>query len=283
VIVELLHALGCEPLAALGFTAAIDFEGDQWTFFKPSHDDLRELFGLDVQELNIWRPLLDHAAEHLSAGKFICVEVDSFFLPDTAGTDYQTKHVKTSIVLNDLDVAARRLGYFHNAGYYQLEGDDFAQIFNLETPPLLPLFAEVLRKDRLIKRPCAELKILARQLLQKHLARRPIDNPITRFQARFAADLTWLQAQGLETYHLWAFSSLRQLGAAMELLSWHLRWLDEDTFASAAADFERISNSAKAFILKGARAVNSGRPLDASALFGEMISSWDSGMKQLSF
>jgi hypothetical protein len=39
--IELLHALKLEPLAMLPFTAAIDFEGDQWTFFKPSHDELR--------------------------------------------------------------------------------------------------------------------------------------------------------------------------------------------------------------------------------------------------
>ena len=39
--IELLHALGLEPLAMLAFTVAVDFEGDQWTFFKPSHDDLR--------------------------------------------------------------------------------------------------------------------------------------------------------------------------------------------------------------------------------------------------
>ena len=33
--IELLHALRLEPLAMLPFTLAIDFEGDQWTFFKP--------------------------------------------------------------------------------------------------------------------------------------------------------------------------------------------------------------------------------------------------------
>ena len=41
--IELVHALGCEPLAMLPFTAAIDFEGDQWTFFKPEHEELFEL------------------------------------------------------------------------------------------------------------------------------------------------------------------------------------------------------------------------------------------------
>ena len=39
--IEVLHALGLEPRAILPFTVAIDFEGDQWTFFKPPHDELR--------------------------------------------------------------------------------------------------------------------------------------------------------------------------------------------------------------------------------------------------
>ena len=35
IIIELLHARGDEPLAVLGTTVRLDFEGDQWTFFKP--------------------------------------------------------------------------------------------------------------------------------------------------------------------------------------------------------------------------------------------------------
>ena len=32
--IELLHAAGAEPLAALACALAVDVEGDQWTFFK---------------------------------------------------------------------------------------------------------------------------------------------------------------------------------------------------------------------------------------------------------
>ena len=38
--IELLHAWGFEPIAALPFTFGIDFEGDQWTFYKPPLADL---------------------------------------------------------------------------------------------------------------------------------------------------------------------------------------------------------------------------------------------------
>src|SRR5579872_5956282 len=83
--IEVIHALHLEPRAILPFAAMIDFEGDQWTFFKPPHSELLDLYGIDVQELNVWRPLLEHAVEHLSCGRLISTEADAFWLPDTSG------------------------------------------------------------------------------------------------------------------------------------------------------------------------------------------------------
>ena len=45
ICIEVIHALGLDPFAMLPFVFAIDFEGDQWTFFKPPHDELRDLYG----------------------------------------------------------------------------------------------------------------------------------------------------------------------------------------------------------------------------------------------
>jgi hypothetical protein len=283
--IELLHALRLEPRACMGFTLAVDFEDDQWTFFKPSHDELRELYGIDVQELTVWRPLIDHAVEQIRAGKWISAESDAFWLPDTAGTDYRNQHTKTTIVMNDIDVEAKRLGYFHNAGYFTLEGEDFVKTFRLdiegEDPEFLPLFAELVRVDRKIHRPLAELKSMSRALLRKHLARRPLTNPVTRFGERFARDLPGLQAAGLATYHRWAFAGIRQLGAAFELAAQHLEWQGADEFATPIEAFRQIANGNKTLILKAARAVNSGRALDSSAVFAEMSQAWDKGMESL--
>ena len=69
--IELLCALRLDPHALWPCTVALDFEGDQWTFFKPPHGELRALYGIDVQELTIWRPLSEHAIEHLSAGRML--------------------------------------------------------------------------------------------------------------------------------------------------------------------------------------------------------------------
>jgi hypothetical protein len=285
--IEVLHALGLEPLAALPFAVAVDFEGDQWTFFKPPIEDLRALFGVDVQELTVWRPLLDHAVEHLAAGKLIMTEADAFWLPDTAGTDYRRQHVKTTIALNAVDADAGRMSYFHNAGYFALEGDDFAGLFRLAVEPdpaALPLFAELVRVDRIVRRSRSELAALSAALLGKHLARRPFDNPVARFADRVERDLPWLAAQGLAIYHLWAFATLRQLGAAFELAAAHVRWLagaGAGDLAAAAGDFDAISVGAKALVLKGARAVHAGKSLDARSGLEAMAAAWERGMDRL--
>src|SRR5260370_916416 len=59
ILIELLHARGQEPLAAMGGALGVDFEGDQWTFFKPRPEDLVRLFGLDLHEMQPYRPLPD--------------------------------------------------------------------------------------------------------------------------------------------------------------------------------------------------------------------------------
>jgi hypothetical protein len=190
--IELLHSLGLEPTAALSMTVAVDFEGDQWTFFKPPHDELRDLYGIDVQELTVWRTLLDHAQEHLAAGKMISTESDAFWLPDTAGTDYRRQHTKSTIVLANIDVAQQRLGYFHNTGYFELAGEDFRQLFRVDLPhdpQFMPLYAELVRTDRVAKRSDAELRQIARKFLVSHLVRRPVDNPLpTALRARAGSD-----------------------------------------------------------------------------------------------
>lgn len=285
--IELLHAQGLDPHAMLPFVLTIDFEGDQCTFFKPPLDELRTLYGVDVQELTVWRPLIEHAIEHLSAGKLISTEADAFWLPDTAGTDYRNKHTKTTIVLTDLDVQAQRLGYFHNAGYYSLEGEDFVQTFRLDKAPdptFMPLFAELVRVDRMVHRTSDELAALSTELLRKHFAWRPARNPILRFGERLAADLPMLQERGLDYYHAWAFGTIRQFGAAFELATRHLGWLQGITgvdHSTAIDAFGQIASGNKALILKVARAVNARRAFDGTAAFAEMGAAWQRGMDAL--
>ena len=282
--IEFLHALGLEPTAAMGFTLAVDFEGDQWTFFKPPLGDLRTLYGVDVQELTVWRPLLEHASQYLGAGKLISTEADAYWLPDTAGTDYRRQHTKTTIILNAVDADNQRLGYFHNEGYFELGGEDFRSLFRLGAPPdpgFMPLYAELIRPERLARLSSAELLATATDLLRGHFAHRPGANPLLRFGAHIGAEFTQLQAQGLAQYHAWAFATIRQCGAAFDLGAAHLRWLaglSDSRWLPAAVSFDQISQGCKTLILKAARAVNTGRPLDAAPMVNQMAASWDAGM-----
>jgi len=287
--IELIHALGSNPLAVMPFTATIDFEDDQWTFFKPPHDELRDLYGIEVQELNVWRPLIEHATEHLAAGRLISTEADAFWLPDTAGTDYRRQHTKSTIVLTELDLANRRLGYFHNAGYFSLQGEDFAKTFRLDAEPnpeFMPLFAESVRIDRLARRQESDLVKMSLELWRRHLKRVPAMNPVERFASRFERDLPQMHERGLQFYHAWAFATTRQLGAAFELAALNLKWLREngiERLDKAIAAFEAISTANKTFILKGARAVNAKRQFDGASMFGELSQNWRSGMDSLAF
>ncbi|MES2635083.1 MAG: DUF1839 family protein [Pseudomonadota bacterium] len=283
--IELLGALDLEPRAMLPFTLAVDFEGDQWTFFKPPLSELRALYGIDVQELTVWRPLIDHVTEHLSAGKLISTESDAFWLPDTAATDYRQKHTKTTILIASIDVDARRLGYFHNAGYFELEGDDFDRTFRLgeaHDPASMPFFAELVRIDRLVRREHGDLAALSMELLRHHFEWRPRTNPFARFAQRLEQDPPLMGQGGMHRYHAWAFASIRQAGAAFELAAAHLRWLAtfnaRAPLTTAASHFEAISTANKSLILKGARAVHTGKPLDVTALTDAMASDWNQGM-----
>jgi hypothetical protein len=285
--IEILHALGLEPRAIAPFVLAGDFEGDQWTFFKPPHGELFELYGLDVQELTVWKSLLEHVLEHLPAGRIISTEADAFWLPDTAGTDYRRQHAKTTIVINAIDVEAQTLDYFHNAAYYRLEGEDFRQTFRVGAAPdpaYLPLFAEFIRIGRQQHKPAQELAHESRKLIARHLARRPATNPIARFAQRFEQELPRMQEKGLGYYHLWAFGSLRQIGAAFELAAANLRWLNDlqaQLPDAVAGDFELISGACKSLVLKGARAVNSRKALDVQTPCLAMAEAWDRGMTTL--
>ena len=191
--IELLHAMGFEPLACLPFTMRIDLEGDQWTFFKFPLADLRSLFGIEVFELNIWHSLIEHTRAELALGRPVIVDMDSFHLPDARGTDYRTNHVKTSIGVQDLDIEARSLGYFHNAGYHSLAGEDFDNVFRLDPTRFgaehLAPYVEVVKLDDARRPDRPELVRRSLELLASHLERAPRENPFARYRERFVRDL----------------------------------------------------------------------------------------------
>lgn len=283
-MVEMLHGLGREPSAVLPYTLAIDFEGDQWTFFKPPHGDLQDLYGIDVQELAVWRPLVDHVRDQVALGRPVLVELDSYFLPDTAGTAYKLAHVKTAVGVNEIDVESHHLGYFHNNGYFTLGGDDFREIFQLDGAPherVLPPFVEIAKIDREFVAP--DLTDASLALLKKHVARIPRVNPFERFKVKFAQDLEALLEADIAQFHSYSFANLRQYGACFELGETYLRWLGErgiEGLERSRAALGEISQTAKAFQFQLARSMARRRPMDLSPL-DAMGAHWDTAMSGL--
>lgn len=277
VLIELLHHRGHEPLAGLGTTLAVDFEGDQWTFFKPDPHDLRVLFGIEIHEMQPYRPLPQQCAEQLAAGRMVIIELDAFHLPDTAATSYRTAHVKTSVAVTGIDVDARWLTYLHNTGHHELEGDDFDRVLRVggvPHPEVLPPYAELARFDAGTPLSGEELREASRALLRDHLRRRPRDNPFARFAARLADDLPGLVAGDLEAYHEYAFATARMAGAAFELAAAHVRWALEDDGEDAAVGLDAIAAASKVLSLRLARR----RVFDVEAQLAPLAASWEQAM-----
>lgn len=280
--IELLHTMRLDPVASMAFTLAMDFEGDQWTFFKQPTAELYNLYGVDVQELTIWRPVIDHVGEQVTHGRIPLVEVDSFYLPDTTGVAYGMEHTKTTIAVETFDLDARRIGYFHNAGYFELCGADFNGLFRADSASLAP-YTEIAKLDRLVHRDEADLRGMARELVRYYLGRIPRVNPVTKFRSRFASDMAWLAQEEMAVFYKYAFATLRQCGACAEMASTFLTWLPKhhDERATGADDFAAIASAAKAIQFKIARMMATKKPADVALLLDQMEVGWDHAMADL--
>lgn len=285
--IEVLHALGLTVEACLSFTLASDFEADQWTFFKQPLLDMKELYGLDVQELTLWRALEEQIVEQVNRGCLVAPEVDSYFLPDTAATDYRRAHVKSSIAVTQIDVEKKYLAYFHNTGYYELSGEDFDGLFSIgvtREAGYLPPYCELIKVNRVKSLPEDELVRISVAQARRHFAARPEENPFHVYSKRFETDLAWLINESLEAYHAYVFVTLRQCGANFDFAASYIDWLVQYRLVEleeAAAHFRLISQTAKMLILKLARLVRSKKPSDFSGSLEEMAHAWDEGMKIL--
>ena len=218
--ISVLRDLSLEPEAMLACTVAPRFEGDQWTFCKPTATELAELYGLRVEELTIWRSLREHVAVQLELGRLVLVEVDAFHLPDTAGVSYRSAHQKTTIGIVALDEANRRLDYYHNAGRFELSGERARRRVELTGPRRgPPPFAELVDSSRVGATRSDLLRERSRAIAARRLAGVGTSNPFAAWAARAAHDMAQLRANDLEFFHAWAFASVRQAGAMAEHLA----------------------------------------------------------------
>lgn len=280
IVIELVHARGDESLAVLGSTVRSDFEGDQWTFFKPWPSDVEALFGIDIHEMQPYRPLPLQIAELLPLDRTLIVELDSWYLPDTASTSYRTEHVKSSVVAESIDVSGEVLRYFHNTSLYELAGEDYRGVFRIGgsfSGDVLPPYTELVRFDAGPRLEGQELRTAARGLLRYHLDRRPAGNPFQRFGERLVADLPGLLDGDSAAYHAYAFATVRMAGAGFELCASHVDWLLGPDGERASAALGQIVEGSKVLGFKLARR----RPFDIEAVVQPLGDAWDDAMSSL--
>ncbi|MPW19859.1 DUF1839 family protein [Paraburkholderia sp. CNPSo 3157] len=264
--IELLHGFGLDPRAAFAFTVTQDFEGDQFTFFKFPLEDIERLYGTQVQELAIYDSLEDRVFAQTQRGHTVLVEVDGYYLPNTRATSYRREHPKTTVGIDHIDPAARRLGYFHNTGYHTLDGEDYDGVFRKlpqfeGQPEYLFPYVEFAKQAR----PALEGVALAHasaELLRAHLARRPLRNPVSEWRKAFPAHLDMLLERGEPFFHPYSFNLMRQLGANFEFLSKYVIWLSAQGFGipqPIAASAQRIASEAMVMQFRLVRAMARGR------------------------
>lgn len=278
-VIEIVNGLGLNPIGCLGYSLAADFEGDQWTFGKPSHHDLEALYGIRIEELSLYRSLVDQIVTQVERGSIPLLEADAYHLPDTAGIDYRSNHVKTTIGITAIDVEKKYLHYFHNATFAKLENEDFDGVLQplaSQHKGYLPPYCEMAKLDNLKLRPDTELRAIAFESAKFHLRKRPTSNPMQKHLDAITAHQQSIIDGGLPIYHSYTFVALRQLGSSHQLGGHFLRWLAQgnaDLLAAAEA-FEQISNLAKTLVLKLARVANSKKQADLTGVFTELSELW---------
>jgi hypothetical protein len=280
IISELLHARGDEPVASFSSFVRMDFENDQWTFFKPLAIDMEELYGLDIHEIQPYRSIPLQVAEQLALGRTMTIELDGWYLPDTAATSYRNGHVKTGVIAEAIDVEGERFRYFHNASLYELTGEDFRGAFRTDAgwdENVLPPYTELIRFDAGPRLEGEAVRDAALRQLRGHLGRIPAGNPFERFSRRFSADLPALLTGGEATYHAFTFATFRMAGAGFELLASHVEWLIGDDGREATAAMARIVEGCKLMGFKLARR----RPFDPTEAMTGLVSSWATAMDAL--
>jgi hypothetical protein len=241
----------------MSFTVGLDYEGDQFTFYKIPPGDLELLYDVQLLELSIFDDLEQHVAEQVKRDRIVLVEEDGFYLPDTKGITYHTAHKKTTIGVNSIDPSSGTLTYFHNDIFGTLEGDDYQHVMYKVDPPVLFPYTEFIKRHGRLDRSEREYKHTALTLLEKHMFRLPRTSPVAAFRGAFAGHVQKLNAV---SFHEFAFNHFRMFGSNFEYLGSFLEWLT----GTASDECTQLAKISKLMQFKTLRMVARGKfdPLD---------------------
>ncbi len=188
--------------------------------------------------------------------------------------------MKTSIAAEAIDLERGWLRYFHGAGLYELDGEDYIGIFRLDgepAPEILPPYTEIVRFDAGPRLQGAELRAAALASLRRHLEHRPRTDPFERFATQLASDLPVLLDAGPEAYHAYAFATVRMVGAAFELAAAQVDWLLAAGASSPATPMRTIVDGCKVLGFRLARR----RPFDPAPVLEQLGDAWREAIEAL--
>ena len=180
------------------------------------------------------------------------VELDSWYLPDTESTSYRRDHVKTSVVMEAIDRSGRAAALLpqrsastsSRARTTAVCSGSAARSPTTSCRPT-PSSSASTQDARL---EGEELRAAARELLRRHLARRPGERTRSSASATSSrASSPSLLEGDAALYHDYAFATVRMVGAAFELCASHVDWLlgarGEPAAAQARRDRRRLQDA----------------------------------------
>ena len=156
-----------------------------------------------------------------SAGRTLIVELDSWYLPDTAATSYRAEHVKTSVAAEAIDLDARAAALLPRARPLRARRRGLPRRLP-PRPSVLRGRAAALHRARALRRrrrarratSCARPRAT---LLRGHLARRPASEPVRALRRAARARPAALLEGDASDYHAYAFATVRMAGSAFEV------------------------------------------------------------------
>ena len=200
------------------------------------------------QEISIWRPLERPCRGAARAGPPVLVEVDSWFLPDTAGTAYQSEHVKTTVAATRSTSHGQPPGLFPQRGLLRARGRRLRERVPARRPRpgALPPYVEFVKLDPgsppVRRRPHEGLARAAAPSTRAPAARQPRSSaskrrfqPISSGSGRGDRDVPPLRVRD-------AAPVRRLVRAARDLL----QWLGEHARRTARGRAERFAEICRA-------------------------------------
>ena len=223
-IIELLHACGYEPIAAFGHLVRMDFEGDQWTFFKPPPEDLESLFG-DRHPRDAALPAAARADRR--AARSAVARSSSSSTPGTCPTRRPRATAQSTSRPRSPPMrstpTARRCGTSTAPACSSSAARTTAACSGSAefSDDVLPPYTELVRFDagpRLRGRRAARAP--PSTLLRRHLDQAPARQPVRAVRAAARTGAAGAaRAAGSSDYHAYAFATVRMAGSAFEILA----------------------------------------------------------------